>query len=91
MIFYVLNQVMSKQGKHKIQKFLKLLDIIQTKIIIILQINNKKDRRKQLSSQAHNQRDQMLDLRRLQHILSKLKKLVKSQNHIEILIKRVAR
>ena len=61
MIFYALSQVMSKQGKHKIQKFLKLLGIIQNNIIIILQVNNKKDKKKQLSFQAHCQKDQILD------------------------------
>jgi len=61
MIFYALNQVMSKQGKHKTQKFSKLLGIIQNNIIIILQFNNKKDKKKQLNFQAHCQRDQILD------------------------------
>lgn len=75
MIFYALNQVMSKQGKRKIQKFLKLLGITKiNKIIIMLKVNNKKDQRKQLSLQVHYQRDRILDLRVLQHILSKLKK-----------------
>jgi len=61
MIIYALNQVMSKQGKDKIQKFSKLLGIIQNKIIIILQVNNKKDKKKQLNFQAHYQRNQILD------------------------------
>jgi len=61
MIIYALNQVMSKQGKDKIQKFSKLLGIIQNSIIIILQVNNKKDKKKQLNFQAHCQRNQILD------------------------------
>jgi hypothetical protein len=70
MIFYALNQVMSKQEKHKIQKFSKLRGIIKNSKIII-KVNHKKDKKKQLSFQALYQRDQMLDLRLLQLILSK--------------------
>lgn len=93
MIFYALNQVMSKQEKHKIQKFSKLQAIIKiSKIIITLQVYNKKDKRKQSSFQVHNHRDRMLDLNLLQHTFRQLKKSVKSQNHnIKLLIKRVGR
>jgi hypothetical protein len=91
MTFYVLNQVMSKRGKLKIQKFSKLQGTIKISKIVIIQHNNKKDMTKQSSFQVKYQRDQLLELKLLQHTLNKLKKSVKSQNHIEILIKRVGR